>query len=1291
MSPVVTRAFAVVLLASACGPSPATSSTSSTTDGAPDSSRVPDTVATTVAAGSTTRVLVVLDREALAPVNAVQSFLSTAQATERTVQFAGAKQDLFASGPDGLELLQDFEQLPIAFAELRSPEALAHLLADPRVLRVVPDLVYTTTLAQSLPLINQAAAAAEGKDGTGTSIAVLDTGADYRVADLGSCTAVGTPASCRVVYAQDFAVPDGLLDDNVKHGTNTASISAAVAPGAKIIALDVFDGQGASTSTIVNAINWVIANRNTYHIASMNLSLGGGSFTSNCDSDAMAIAIAEARNVGVLSAVATGNSGTLNAISSPACSSAAVSVGAVYDANVGPLNSATCSDPSTVADKVTCFSNASSFQTLLAPGAFITAGGVTMAGTSQATPHVAGAIAVLRSAFPNETPTELVTRLTSTGKRITDTRTGRVVPRLDLAAASAGCVLRVTPTTNTVPSTASSVTLTLATSSSCAWSASASDTWLSTSPASGTGPATITVQAGANASGIRSGTITITGAGGATASATVSQGIDTAAPTGTVVINAGATWTKTATVALAITASDPSGVAGMCVTNGVACTVYEPFDTAKTWTLAATNGPQTVRVFLKDSRGNVTTAATAAADGISLDTGLPTGAAATATYGNGQVALAWTIGADALSGLEQYRVVFNEGLTAPATCATGTIAYQGANRTFTHLSLTNGTTYSYRVCAQDKAGNFSIGSVAQAKPRPESAGPVPTLTINQGAVATNSLVVQLNIGATDDSGVAQQCVSTAVLCTAWEPYTPTRSFTLLAKQGAQSIRVLLKDEWGNVSAAAATASIVYDTVAPLGGALTAVAHDQSTTLTWTAATDATSGIAGYRLAYQAGTVAPTSCAGGTSLGFTTSLTFTHTGLTNGSTLAYRVCAVDKAGNVALGLIASTMPKPEAVGPVGSITINGGATVTRVPSVTLGLSAVDDSQVVSMCVSSTGVCTAWETPAATKTFVLPNTQGARRVYVSFKDEWGNVSATPASASILFDTVAPVGGTLTATYGDASNTLSWTAAADVTSGVASYTLVYATGLTAPASCAVGTNLGSLTGTTFVHTGLTNGTTYSYRLCAVDQAGNIAVGVIASKAPKPEAIGPVGSITLNGGAAWSKSASVTATLAATDASTVSQMCLATSAAACAAWVAFATRAIVALPSTPGQKTVFAYFKDQWGNVSAAAATDTIGLDFTSPTQPVLSATPGSASVTLSWPDAVDVTSGVAGYKLVVLPGAALPPAGCAVGTLLTSSGTSFTHDSLTSGAAYSYRLCSVDVAGNTSIGSTAIVRAQ
>ena len=149
-----------------------------------------------------------------------------------------------------------------------------------------------------------------GFAGAGTSVAVLDTGLDYKRAAFGPCTAPATPAdTCRVVHVQDFARSDNTLDDSVLHGTNVAGIVATVAPGTKLIGLDVFDGDGAYTSDIVNAINWVVANKAKYNIAAMNMSFGSTGF-SNCTTGSMAAAIATARSAGILSAVASGNSGS---------------------------------------------------------------------------------------------------------------------------------------------------------------------------------------------------------------------------------------------------------------------------------------------------------------------------------------------------------------------------------------------------------------------------------------------------------------------------------------------------------------------------------------------------------------------------------------------------------------------------------------------------------------------------------------------------------------------------------------------------------------------------------------------------------------------------------------------------------------------------------------------------------------------------------------------------------------------------------------------------------------------
>jgi len=93
-------------------------------------------------------------------------------------------------------------------------------------------------------------------------------------------------------------------------------------------------------------------------------------------------------------------------------------------------------DASSQADQIPCFSNSASNLTLLAPGVLINAGAITLSGTSQAAPHVAGAVAVLRSTYPNESLDQIKARMTSTGMKITDPRNNITIPRLNLLAAA---------------------------------------------------------------------------------------------------------------------------------------------------------------------------------------------------------------------------------------------------------------------------------------------------------------------------------------------------------------------------------------------------------------------------------------------------------------------------------------------------------------------------------------------------------------------------------------------------------------------------------------------------------------------------------------------------------------------------------------------------------------------------------------------------------------------------------------------------------------------------------------
>lgn len=333
-----------------------------------------------------------------------------------------------------IEERQDYRQLPMNVVRVRSLQAVEALRRHAGVKAVHEIGVKYHQLTESLPLIEQPEAQTLGATGEGTTVAVLDTGVDYTKPAFGSCAAPG--AACSVVYAQDFGRDDGRPDDS-GHGTNVAGIVLGAAPQAGIAALDVFRGSMAYDSDIIAAIDWSIANRDAYGIVAVNLSLGDGrKYTSPCRRSSYRAAFAGLYSAGILNAVASGNEGYSNGISSPACVPGAVSVGAVYDANVGSIRWSNCSDTVTSADRITCFSNSAGFLGLLAPGALIDAAGLRMGGTSQAAPHVAGAAAALKSVCAPATLNDLFAALQSGGTPITDARNGVTKPRLDVAAAT---------------------------------------------------------------------------------------------------------------------------------------------------------------------------------------------------------------------------------------------------------------------------------------------------------------------------------------------------------------------------------------------------------------------------------------------------------------------------------------------------------------------------------------------------------------------------------------------------------------------------------------------------------------------------------------------------------------------------------------------------------------------------------------------------------------------------------------------------------------------------------------
>jgi subtilisin family serine protease len=150
-------------------------------------------------------------------------------------------------------------------------------------------------------------------------------------------------------------------------------------------------------------------------------------------------AIDTLRARGTLTFASTGNQANKQAIGAPACLASAVAVGAVYDGNVGSISFG-CTDAATSADQVTCFSNSSPAVDLLAPGATIASaglgGGVAgFAGTSQASPHAAGAAALMLQAKPGATADQVEAALKNSGRPLTDPRSGVRAPRIEVKAA----------------------------------------------------------------------------------------------------------------------------------------------------------------------------------------------------------------------------------------------------------------------------------------------------------------------------------------------------------------------------------------------------------------------------------------------------------------------------------------------------------------------------------------------------------------------------------------------------------------------------------------------------------------------------------------------------------------------------------------------------------------------------------------------------------------------------------------------------------------------------------------
>jgi subtilisin family serine protease len=443
----------------------------------------PDRLLALAAQKGTIRVIVgvAIDEPApKAPRVRTESAEATAEPEElQRREIKEKKATLLGAHPRGVRRVadRDFQSIPYFVAEV-DEEGLRELLADERVTSIEENVAGQVQLMESTQKVGSTTANASGYRGAGQYIVIIDTGV---ASDHPFLTGriVGTDSACfsgggyhtvcqnqqTVMYGANAGAPCPIDDEaeTCDHGTHVAGIAAGrnngngfngVAPDAWIIPIQVASwatycisnghaypcGATVESSDVLAALDYVNTTLLARHpVAAVNISIRFSLHDSRASCDAAnpafasIISILKSKKVAVVAG--TGNdreiSGT-GLIGMPACITGAIAVGASTDGDT------------------TAFYSNTGFQDLMAPGGepglgiYSSIPGyapnlyVEKSGTSMASPHVAGAFALLRSAKPTATVQKLLDDLKVTGTAIPDWGIGGwTFPRINIPAAIA--------------------------------------------------------------------------------------------------------------------------------------------------------------------------------------------------------------------------------------------------------------------------------------------------------------------------------------------------------------------------------------------------------------------------------------------------------------------------------------------------------------------------------------------------------------------------------------------------------------------------------------------------------------------------------------------------------------------------------------------------------------------------------------------------------------------------------------------------------------------------------------
>ena len=678
----------------------------------------------------------------------------------------------------------------------------------------------------------------------------------------------------------------------------------------------------------------------------------------------------------------------------------------------------------------------------------------------------------------------------------------------------------------------------------------------------------------------------------------------------------------------------------------------------------------------------------------------------TSIAGDSQVTLSWVAPTNAGSAITGYRVQVSTSASGTYSNAAGcTAGLTSTATTCVATGLSNGTTYYFKVAAINASGTGSASppstgivpySVPIAASAPTGSSGNSQVALAWTAPSANGSAitgyeVQVSTSSTGPFANAAGCTtaatSTATSCTA----------TGLANGTAYYFTIAAINAAGTASASTASASVVPNTTADTASAPTGVAGDSQVALSWTPPSNSGTAITGYRVQVATSSGGTYSNATGCTAGLTsTATTCTATGLANGTAYYFKIAAINAAGTgTASAASASVTPYGVPVAASAPTGMSGNTQVVLVWAAPNANGSAITGYQVQVSTSSAGVytdatgCTTAATSTATTCTATGLTNGTAYYFkIAAINAAGTASASAASASIVPNTVPNTASAPTGVAGDTQVALSWSAPSNSGSAITGYRVQVATSAAGSYADATGcTSASSSSGTTCTATGLVNGTTYYFKVAAINAAGTATYSA-ASSGVVPYGIPATASAPTGTAGNVQVALAWVAPSANGSAITGYQVQVATSASgsysSATGCTANATSTATTCTATGLTNGTAYYFKvaaiNAAGTATASSASSSLTPYTVAGAPAAASGTSGNTQVSLSWSaPASNGGSAITGYQVQVSTSAAgsySNATGCTANA--TSTGTTCTATGLTNGTAYYFKIAAINAAG-------------